>query len=88
MGHRRHPPCPETPGDARRRRLCHLRTNHVKSLGAGLLSNEIDSWMTGVNSNIHGRQTRIVARHSGGAPAYRERRGQVAADGDRELSIA
>ncbi len=63
-------------------------TNHVKSLGVGLLSNEVDSWMTGINSNIEGRQTRFIARYSGSAPAYRERCDQVAADGYRELSIA
>ena len=63
-------------------------TNHVKSLGVGLLSNEIDSWMTGVNSNLDGRQTRIVARYSGSAPAYRERCDQVAAEGYRELALS
>ena len=63
-------------------------TDHVKSLGVGLLSNEIDSWMTGVNSNLDGRQTRIVARYSGSAPAYRERCDQVAAEGYRELALS
>ena len=63
-------------------------TNHVKALGVGLLSNEVDSWMTGVNSNIEGKQTRIIARYSGSAPAYRERCDQVAADGYRELALA
>ncbi len=63
-------------------------TDHVKSLGAGLLSNEIDSWMTGVNSNLDGRQTRIIARYSGSAPAYRERCDQVAAEGYRELALS
>ncbi|HKH03176.1 MAG TPA: NAD(P)/FAD-dependent oxidoreductase, partial [Bradyrhizobium sp.] len=46
-------------------------TEHVKALGVGLLSNEVNSWMTGYNSNIDGKQTRIVARYSGSAPAYR-----------------
>src|SRR5918997_68060 len=27
-------------------------TDHVKKVGAGLLSNEVESWMTGVNSNV------------------------------------
>jgi cation diffusion facilitator CzcD-associated flavoprotein CzcO len=62
-------------------------TNHVKSLGVGLLSNEIDSWMTGINRNIDGKDTRIIARYSGSAPAYRERCDRVAADGYRELRV-
>jgi cation diffusion facilitator CzcD-associated flavoprotein CzcO len=63
-------------------------TDHVKSLGEGLLSNEVDSWMTGVNRNVEGKQTRTVARYSGSAPAYRERCDAVAASGYRELALA
>jgi cation diffusion facilitator CzcD-associated flavoprotein CzcO len=63
-------------------------TSHVRALGEGLLSNEIDSWMTGVNRNVEGRQTRIIARYSGSAPAYRARCDAVAADFYRELSLA
>ncbi len=63
-------------------------TDHVKSLGVGLLSNEIDSWMTGINRNVDGKQTRIIARYSGSAPAFRERCDAVAADGYRELRLA
>ncbi|SEP27352.1 Predicted flavoprotein CzcO associated with the cation diffusion facilitator CzcD [Rhodospirillales bacterium URHD0017] len=62
-------------------------TDHVKSLGVGLLSNEIDSWMTGINRNVEGKQTRIIARYSGSAPAFRERCDSVAADGYRELRL-
>ena len=63
-------------------------TDHVKSLGAGLLSNEVDSWMTGINRNVEGKQTRIIARYSGSAPAYRERCDAVAAEAYRELALA
>jgi cation diffusion facilitator CzcD-associated flavoprotein CzcO len=63
-------------------------TDHVKSLGVGLLSNEVNSWMTGINSNVEGKQTRIIARYSGSAPAYRARCDAVAADGYRELALA
>jgi len=63
-------------------------TNHVKSLGVGLLSNEVNSWMTGINTNVEGKQTRIIARYSGSAPAYRERCDRVAAEGYRELELA
>jgi cation diffusion facilitator CzcD-associated flavoprotein CzcO len=63
-------------------------TDHVRSLGEGLLSNEIDSWMTGINRNIEGKDTRIVARYSGSAPAYRERCDAVAANDYRELALS
>src|SRR6266850_8199453 len=63
-------------------------TNHVKALGVGLLSNEVDSWMTGINRNVEGKQIRIIARYSGSAPAFRARCDQVASEGYRELSLA
>ena len=44
--------------------------------------------MTGVNSNVEGKQTRILARYSGSAPAYREWCDAVAAKGYRELTLA
>ena len=56
-------------------------TDHVKALGVGSLSNEVNSWITGINSNVEGKQTRIVARYSGSAPAYRARCDEVAAKG-------
>jgi cation diffusion facilitator CzcD-associated flavoprotein CzcO len=62
-------------------------TDHVKALGVGLLSNEVNSWMTGINSNVEGKQTRIVARYSGSAPAYRARCDEVAAKGYEELRL-
>jgi cation diffusion facilitator CzcD-associated flavoprotein CzcO len=63
-------------------------TEHVKSLGEGLLSNEVDSWMTGINRNVEGKTTRIIARYSGSAPAYRARCDAVAMDAYRELALA
>jgi cation diffusion facilitator CzcD-associated flavoprotein CzcO len=63
-------------------------TDHVKALGEGLLSNEVDSWMTGINRNVEGKQTRIVARYSGSAPAYRARCDEVAAKRYVELALA
>jgi hypothetical protein len=63
-------------------------TDHVKALGVGLLSNEVNSWMTGINSNVEGKQTRIVARYSGSAPAYRARCDEVAAKHYDELMLA
>ncbi len=63
-------------------------TDHVHALGEGLLSNEVDSWMTGINRNVDGKQTRTIARYSGSAPAYRQRCEEAAARGYPELSLA
>ena len=62
-------------------------TDHVHAMGAGLLSNEVDSWMTGINRNI-GKDTRIIARYSGSAPNYRKRCDEVTAEGYRELMLS
>ena len=62
-------------------------TEHVKAIGEGLMSNEVDSWFTGINRNI-GKETRIIARYSGSAPDYRKRCEEVAAADYRELSLA
>jgi hypothetical protein len=40
-----------------------------------------DSWMTGVNRNVPGRQKRTFMAYAGGAPKYREKCDQVAAAG-------
>ena len=63
-------------------------TDHVKAMGEGLLSNEVNSWMTGINSNVEGKQTRIIARYSGSAPAYGARCDEEARQGARELNLA
>ncbi len=60
-------------------------TKFVVKSNEGLLSSEVDSWMTGVNQNVDGKQTRIIARYSGTAPAFREWCDRVAANGYREL---
>ena len=63
-------------------------TEHVKAMGQGLLANEVDSWMTGINRNVEGKQTRKIMRYSGGYPAYREHCDAVAADDYREINMA
>ena len=62
-------------------------TAFVKKKGEGLLANEVDSWMTGVNQNVEGKNVRIVARYSGTAPEYRDWCDRVAAEGYRELTL-
>ena len=63
-------------------------TQFVIEKGEGNLSNEIDSWMTGVNQNVAGKQKRIIARYSGTAPEYRDRADAVAASGYEELELS
>ncbi|MBN8871755.1 MAG: NAD(P)/FAD-dependent oxidoreductase [Rhodospirillales bacterium] len=63
-------------------------TDHVKSLAEGLLTFEVDSWMTGVNRNVAGKQVRTVARYAGSAPDYRAKCDDVAAKGYEGLVLA
>jgi cation diffusion facilitator CzcD-associated flavoprotein CzcO len=63
-------------------------TDYVHEMGRGLLSNEINSWMTGINSNVEGKHTRIIARYSGSAPTYRKWCDAVAANGYQEIALA
>ncbi|KAJ6441626.1 Golgi pH regulator [Purpureocillium lavendulum] len=49
-------------------------TSHVVECDRGQpLTNKVDSWMTGVNTNVKGKTSRSVARYSGGAIEYRKR---------------
>jgi hypothetical protein len=63
-------------------------TEHVIASGEGLLANEIDSWMTGINRNIDGKNVRRIMRYSGGHPAFREHCEAATASGYRELALA
>ncbi|KAI4595566.1 hypothetical protein KJ359_006912 [Pestalotiopsis sp. 9143b] len=50
---------------------------HVADCGKGLLANEVDSWMTGVNKNLAHKQKRSLTRYNGPAPGYRKRCDEV-----------
>jgi len=63
-------------------------TDHVLAASEGLLFTEVDSWMTGINRNVEGKQVRRIMRYSGGHPAFRARCEAVAADGYRDLALA
>jgi cation diffusion facilitator CzcD-associated flavoprotein CzcO len=63
-------------------------TDHVIAASEGLLFTEIDSWMTGINRNVEGKDVRRIMRYSGGHPAFRTRCEAVAAEGYRELALA
>ncbi|CAI0643179.1 unnamed protein product [Colletotrichum noveboracense] len=54
-------------------------TEHVWKCGEGLLANEVDSWMTGVNKNLAHKQQRSMTRYNGPAPGYRKRCDEVKA---------
>ena len=60
---------------------------HVAEQGEGLLTNQVDSWMTGINSNLDGRHKRILARYSGTQYTYRKRCNEVAENGYTELNL-
>ena len=63
-------------------------TGYVREMAQGLLSNDVYSWMTGVNRNVEGKQTRTLVRYSGSAPAYRQWCDDVAAKGYRDIALA
>ncbi len=56
-------------------------TAHVHDTGARLLLTKVDSWMTGVNKNVAGRQKRTFMAYAGGAPKYRQKCEEVVARG-------
>jgi len=62
-------------------------TEHVHDCAKGLLANEVDSWMTGVNKNLAHKQTRSIARYNGPAPGYRRRCDEVAARGYSDFKM-
>ena len=59
----------------------------VRQTSVGLLSNDVNSWFTGINTNVEGKQTRRISRYSGSAPAYRATCDEVAAAGYREMLL-
>jgi len=63
-------------------------TSFVAEKAEGLLSNEIDSWMTGVNLNVAGKQVRRLMRYSGSAPDYRDWCDREAAAGYPGLQVS
>jgi cation diffusion facilitator CzcD-associated flavoprotein CzcO len=63
-------------------------TEHVHACAEGLLANNVDSWMTGVNKNLAHKQKRIIARYNGPAPGYRARADDVAHRGYEDLKLA
>jgi cation diffusion facilitator CzcD-associated flavoprotein CzcO len=63
-------------------------TQHVYESAARLLLMDVDSWMTGVNGNVPGRQQRTFMAYAGGAPKYRAKCDEVAASGYLGFALA
>jgi len=61
---------------------------HIEELAEGLLYTLVDSWMTGVNTNVEGRNVRRVLQYQGGAPQYREHCDAVAKAGYKGMVLA
>jgi len=56
-------------------------TAHANEVASRLLASHVDSWMTRVNRNVAGHEKRIFVAYAGGAPKYRQRCEEVAANG-------
>jgi cation diffusion facilitator CzcD-associated flavoprotein CzcO len=56
-------------------------SRHIEQLAEGMLYTQIDSWATGINSNVEGHNVRRILQYQGGAPAYRARCEEAATNG-------
>ena len=63
-------------------------TAFVHQIAGFFLFSRVDSWMTGVNKNLAEKRGRSVMVFAGGAPRYRERCEQVAANGYEGFEFA
>jgi cation diffusion facilitator CzcD-associated flavoprotein CzcO len=63
-------------------------TQHVHEAASRLLAMQVDSWMTGINRNVEGRATRTFMAYAGGAPQYRKKCAEVAANGYEGFVLA
>lgn len=60
-------------------------TEHAREVQSTLLTAGVDSWFTGVNTNIDGRSNRRVVQYRGGAFIYREKSEAAIANGFPEF---
>ncbi|MBT5665707.1 MAG: NAD(P)/FAD-dependent oxidoreductase [Rhodospirillaceae bacterium] len=58
---------------------------HVEKASAGLLSSKVNSWQTGVNRNVEGRNVLRVLGYYGGSIRYRRKIMEVAGGGYQEF---
>ncbi len=52
--------------------------DHVREMIGMVLLGKVDSWFTGINPNIEGRDKRRLVVYNGGAPRYRKKLAEVA----------
>ena len=55
-------------------------TDHVNEVASKLLFTKVDSWFTGINKNIAGKDQRTSLLYAGGAPSYKQRCDEVASN--------
>ena len=63
-------------------------TENAKAVSEGLLASKVNSWFSGINTNVDGKQTRRVVLYRGGAPAYRASCEAVASCDYRGIKLA
>jgi hypothetical protein len=66
----------------------HWWADKVEEAVAGLLFAEVNSWQTGINRNVEGRDVRRTLGYYGGAVEYRRIADDVATGGYREFDFA
>ncbi|MBS0640434.1 MAG: NAD(P)/FAD-dependent oxidoreductase [Proteobacteria bacterium] len=62
-------------------------TRTVIEAGEKLLSSKVDSWQTGVNRNVEGRQVRRVLGYNGNGVQFRKKTDEVAKGGYKEFAF-
>ena len=63
-------------------------TEHVYETGERMLFSKVDSWFMGINSNLPGKQKRTFLLYGGGAPVYKEKCDEVAANGYEGFALS
>ena len=53
---------------------------HVVTSGERMLFTKVDSWFTGINRNLDGRQEKRFLLYAAGLPTYREKADEIAAN--------
>ena len=63
-------------------------TADIEKLAENMLYKDVDSWMTGVNRNVEGKDVRRILQYQGGAPAYRKACDEIAEAGYAGFTLA
>lgn len=60
---------------------------HLAAVSPSMLMDDVDSWLTGVNTNVGQKRTRRVMKYGGSAPDYRRKAQEVADGMYQELTL-